>query len=85
MVESVSKQELEEISSSLQNEQKCVSIGGISQQLGVSRASAAALMAKIVSSSDKTYELTKCVMQRTEENGVRCRGKKQNSFCEKAQ
>jgi hypothetical protein len=71
---SFSKEELGEVSSWLLDQQKCVSLGAISMQQGVSRHRASQMLQHIVqedttAASSRVYEVTKCVVRQEE---VKC-------------
>lgn len=81
------REHVDEVSHWIENEQTCVSIGRVSDQLGLNRPTASQLLQHIAknallsSSSNQRYEITKCVVVETtntkedEEEEIPCTGK----------
>jgi hypothetical protein len=78
---------LDEIRSLIDNEQRCVSIGGVSERLGLNRPTASQLLEHITNTArsstaeKKSYEITKCVVETTNaktEGEFPCTGKFQS-------
>jgi hypothetical protein len=60
--------QIKEVSSWIHDERKCVSIGAVSQSLGLSRTQAQVLLQQVPKAEQHSYQATKCVVSEEEEN-----------------
>lgn len=63
LTESYTDDQVKEVSSWIHDERNCVSIGGISEELGLSRSQAQNLLRKVVSCGNKSYVETSCIIR----------------------